>query len=117
MDGESTVLEETIDENYEPTEEEIAEYAKWLGMDVVADKHLLWVAREGLKAPLPPDWKPCQSPDGELYYFNFSTGESVWDHPCDEHYRAMYQVRSLDPRARPGLKLLKHRCLATGFEG
>ena len=73
--GESTVLEETIDENYEPTAEEIAEYAKWLGMDLEADKHLFWVAREGLKAPLPPDWKPCKSPDGEIYYFNFSNGE------------------------------------------
>eukprot|EP01043_Picozoa_sp_COSAG02_P066478 COSAG02_NODE_10363_length_1958_cov_370.780263_2_plen_179_part_01 len=89
--GESTVLEETIDENYEPTVEEIAEYAKWLGMDLEADKHLFWMAREGLKAPLPKEWKPCQSPEGELYYFNFTTGESVWDHPRDDHYRNMYQ--------------------------
>ena len=29
----SVILEEEIDENYEPTEEEIVEYAKWLGMD------------------------------------------------------------------------------------
>ena len=98
--GESTVLEETIDENYEPTEEEIKEYAKWLGMDLEADKHLFWVAREGLKAPLPSEWKPCQSPDGELYYFNFSSGESVWDHPCDDHYRNMYKVR-VPRRGRP----------------
>ena len=97
--GEVTVLEETIDENYEPTEEEIKEYAKWLGMDLEADKHLFWVAREGLKAPLPSEWKPCQSPDGELYYFNFSSGESVWDHPCDDHYRNMYKVRA--PRRVP----------------
>ena len=33
------------------------------------------MAREGLKAPLPPDWKPCKSPDGEIYSFNFSNGE------------------------------------------
>ena len=25
-----------------------------------------------------------------MYYFNFSTGESVWDHPCDEYYRKLY---------------------------
>jgi centrosomal protein CEP164 len=49
--AESTVLEETIDANYEPTKDEIDEYAKWLGMDPVADQHLFWVAREGLKAP------------------------------------------------------------------
>jgi hypothetical protein len=28
-----------------------------------------------------------QAPKGEIYYFNFSTGESIWDHPCDEHFR------------------------------
>ena len=30
-----------------------------------------------------------QDPSGEIYYFNFSTGDSVWDHPCDEHFREM----------------------------
>jgi centrosomal protein CEP164 len=103
--AESTVLEETIDENYEPTAEEIAEYAKWLGMDLEADKHLFWVAREGLKAPLPSEWKPCQSPEGELYYFNFQSGESVWDHPCDEHYRSMYQEeKKKNPKPAPETK-------------
>ena len=26
---------------------------------------------------------------GEIYYFNFSSGQSTWDHPCDEHYRRL----------------------------
>ena len=43
--------------------------------DLEADEELFWLARECLKAPLPPDWKPCESPEGELYYFNFSNGE------------------------------------------
>ena len=30
--AESVVLEEEIDQNYEPTQEEIIEYATWLGM-------------------------------------------------------------------------------------
>lgn len=25
-----------------------------------------------------------------MYYFNFQSGESVWDHPCDEYYRKLY---------------------------
>ena len=87
----SVVLEEEIDENYEPTEEEILEYAGWLEMDLEREKDLLWIASEGLKAPLPEDWKPCRSPEGDIYYFNFSTGESVWDHPCDEYYRKLYR--------------------------
>jgi len=27
----------------------------------------------------------------EIYYFNFATGESTWDHPCDEFYRTLYE--------------------------
>lgn len=30
-----------------------------------------------------------QDPKGDIYYFNFATGESIWDHPCDEFYRKM----------------------------
>ena len=43
------VLEETIDPLYEPSENEVIEYAEWLGMDPHFDKDLLWIAREGLK--------------------------------------------------------------------
>ena len=32
--GESVVLEELIDENYEPSQREVLEYAKWLGIDL-----------------------------------------------------------------------------------
>jgi centrosomal protein CEP164 len=80
------VLEEEIDVNYEPTEEELLEYATWLGMNLPEESELLWVAREGLKAPLPEHWKPCRSEDDEIYYFNFQSGESVWEHPCDDYY-------------------------------
>lgn len=36
---------------------EVLEYAKFLSMDPVKDKEFLWIAREGLKAPLPEHWK------------------------------------------------------------
>lgn len=82
------VLDEEVNPNYEPTEKEVLEYADWLGMDLQEDADLLWIAKEGLKAPLPKAWKPCQVGEGgEIFYFNYETGESVWDHPCDEHYR------------------------------
>ena len=72
--GDSIILEEEIDPNYEPTEDEVIEYAKWLGMDLDGDKDLWWIAREGLKAPLPENWKPCKTTDTEeIYYFNFAT--------------------------------------------
>ena len=65
------IMEEELDEDYEPTEPEIVEYAKYLGMDIRIDKDLFYIAKEGLKAPLPGRWKPCKSPGGNIYYFNF----------------------------------------------
>ena len=98
--GDSIILEEEIDPNYVPSQDEIDEYAKWLGMDLSTDKDLQWIAREGLKAPLPEHWKPCKTTDtDEIYYFNFSSGESTWDHPCDEYYRTLYEV----PPRRPAV--------------
>ena len=94
----SVILEEEIPENYEPTEEEILEYAKWLGMDIETEKDLFWIAREGLKAPLPENWKPCKTGAEEIYYFNFASGESVWDHPCDEYYRKVHLPLLLCPQ-------------------
>ena len=48
--------------------------------------------QEGLMAPLPKNWKPCKTKDTEdIYYFNFSTGESTWDHPCDGYYKRLYE--------------------------
>lgn len=40
------------------TTAEVLEYCKVIGLDPVAERDLLYIAREGIKAPLPPDWKP-----------------------------------------------------------
>ncbi|XP_029964911.1 centrosomal protein of 164 kDa isoform X1 [Salarias fasciatus] len=87
--GDQLILEEDYDENYIASEQEIFEYAREIGIDPDTEPDLLWLAREGIVAPLPPEWKPCQDVTGEIYYFNFSTGQSTWDHPCDEHYRRL----------------------------
>ena len=59
-------------------------------MDLEAEKDLMWIAREA-QARLPEHWKPCKTPGtGDIYYFNFQTGDSVWEHPCDEHYKSLY---------------------------
>ena len=84
---ESVVLEEDIDPNYEPTNEELNEYAESLGLRLPDDNDLMYLAREGIKARLPKEWKPCQTRGEEIYYFNFETGESVWEHPCDTYYK------------------------------
>ncbi|XP_078140487.1 uncharacterized protein cep164 isoform X1 [Centroberyx gerrardi] len=87
--GDQLILEEDYDENYIPSEQEIHEYAREIGIDPDSEPELLWLAREGMVAPLPHEWKPCQDVTGDVYYFNFSSGQSTWDHPCDEHYRRL----------------------------
>ncbi|RVE64376.1 hypothetical protein OJAV_G00125140 [Oryzias javanicus] len=87
--GDQLILEEEYDENFIPSDKEIHEYAREIGIDPDKEPQLLWLAKEGIKAPLPPEWKPCQDVTGDIYYFNFSTGQSTWDHPCDEHYRQL----------------------------
>merc|ERR1719401_2050733 len=79
-------------------------------MDPDADRALIWIAEAGLKAPLPRNWRPCRSADGEIFYFNCSTGQSVWGHPCDEQFRELFRIHKLarapqapaEPRAAKG---------------
>jgi len=88
--GQIAILQEKVDEGYEPTDKEIHDYAEWLGMDAEKDADLLWIAREGLKTPLPKPWQPCESASGDIFYFNPESGESKWDHPCDDELRQCY---------------------------
>lgn len=37
---------------------ELLEYAEKIGIDISKEKHLLYIAREGLLAELPNGWKP-----------------------------------------------------------
>jgi len=77
-----------VDQSFVPTEGEIDEYADWLGMDKETEADLRWIAKEALQALLPGPWQPCEAGD-EVFYFNSETGQSVWEHPCDQHYMAL----------------------------
>ncbi|NXJ22094.1 CE164 protein, partial [Dicrurus megarhynchus] len=65
-------------------------FAPIIGIDPDTESELLWLARECLVTPLPLEWKACQNTTGgEIYFFNFKNGRSMWEHPCDEHYRQL----------------------------
>lgn len=89
---EGTADMEKLEEEYEPTAKELHDYALWLGMDPDKDSDLLWIARQGLKTPLPCPWKACESASGDIFYFNPQTGTSTWDHPCDEELRRLFKT-------------------------
>jgi hypothetical protein len=86
-DSGSMILEEEIEEGYEPSEVDILEYAKFLGMDPSKDNKYVYLAKEGLKAPLPEPWKPYKNSKGHISYINVSTREFVTEHPCDIIYK------------------------------
>ena len=94
------VLEEA-GSDYEPTYEETVAYARWLGIKPHEDARMMRIAKDGLRAKLPPDWKPCRTGDGQVYYFNFTTGESDWDHPCDGMFRAKVEAERLRAAEAP----------------
>lgn len=60
-------------------------------MNLREDQDLLYIAKEGLKAPLPENYKPYKRRTGEIVYVNLKTNEFQEEHPCDEYYRNLYQ--------------------------
>ncbi|CAE7882019.1 Cep164, partial [Symbiodinium microadriaticum] len=82
-----------------PNEEEVLEYAEYLGIDLDREKDLLWIAREGVTAPVPAPWKACTENGDDIFYFNFETGDSIWDHPSDEHYKKLLHEKRLEKSA------------------
>jgi hypothetical protein len=58
-------------------------------MDLAQDQDLLWIARDGLMAPLPVGWILCQA-DGDVFYYNTDTKQSLGENPLDEELKQMY---------------------------
>ncbi|XP_046828745.1 golgin subfamily A member 4 isoform X2 [Vespa crabro] len=90
------VCREVFDETSHPSNEEVLDYAKRLGIDPDTEAHLLPLAREGLMAALPKGWVPCyHETSGAWYYYQASTSTTTWEHPLDSVYRELVdQVRS-----------------------
>ncbi|XP_065840709.1 centrosomal protein of 164 kDa-like isoform X2 [Oscarella lobularis] len=105
-DVKQVVLKEEYDTSYEPNSGDINDYCDVIGLNLEEDPDLVWIAKEGLKAPLPANWKPVkdESGSGEIYYFNFATGDSSWDHPCDAHYRSLVEKEKAK-KAKTGMRL------------
>ena len=88
---------------------DILEAAKTLGLDVVRDTSLLWIAEELWLAPLPDGWHECVDEEGRLYYANAiagaddgaldanddADGEGLvkWSHPLEDYYRGLVLMR------------------------
>ena len=59
-------------------------------MDLEKDKEFLFIAQEGLKAPVPEPWETYQDDNDEIFYVNSQTNQKMYDHPLDEQYRQKF---------------------------
>jgi len=86
----------------EPSALEIVKFAAYLGMDLAKDSHLLWIAQEALRAPLPENWKASTDQQGRTVYTNFVTQLQTFEHPMDEYYRYLYLKKKLESEGTLG---------------
>lgn len=78
---------------------EIVRFAIHLGMDLRDDVHLLWIAEEALRAPLPEHWEAIVDPFGRPQYKNKINQSVSLEHPMDEYYRYLYLKKKLESDA------------------
>merc|ERR1719223_2372577 len=74
-----------------PSGPELIAYARYLGIDPVADHDLLWIAVEALEAPLPSDWTEHFDSNERVFYYNATMRVSSWTHPLEQKYRDTYK--------------------------
>mmetsp|Transcript_65036 Transcript_65036/g.102424 ORF Transcript_65036/g.102424 Transcript_65036/m.102424 type:complete len:469 (+) Transcript_65036:103-1509(+) len=79
-------------EGLKPSGPELIAYARYLGIDPVADHDLLWVAIEALEAPLPSDWTEHKDSNDRVFYYNATMRVSSWTHPLEHIYRETYKT-------------------------
>mmetsp|Transcript_28420 Transcript_28420/g.47719 ORF Transcript_28420/g.47719 Transcript_28420/m.47719 type:complete len:493 (+) Transcript_28420:564-2042(+) len=72
---------------------EVAEVARRLGIDMVFDSDLLYIAEDLLKATLPDDWELHRDANSKAYYHNIMTSLTQWAHPLEMYYRGLVFMR------------------------
>jgi Ca2+-binding EF-hand superfamily protein len=68
---------------------DIIHMAEYLGIRVLSEQSLLWIASDAFVAPLPPGWVTHKDSDGRLFFHNNTNNSSQWDHPLDGHFRKL----------------------------
>jgi hypothetical protein len=68
---------------------EVISMAEYLGILPISEQHLLWIAADALKAPIPLNWTAQTDKQGRTFFYNHINNESTWDHPLDSHFRGL----------------------------
>lgn len=67
--------------------EELISMCEYLGIGIISEPNMIWIASDALKAPLPVNWTAQKDSQGRTYFYNQLTNQSRWEHPLDPHFR------------------------------
>ena len=74
------------------SDQEISDYAEYIGMDTATDSPLLWIAEQAACTPLPHGWVEMADHTGRPFFFNRAAGVASYEHPHDKDFRALYEL-------------------------
>ena len=69
--------------------EELISMCEYLGIRVLSEPNMVWIAADALKAPLPVSWTAQRDANGRTFFFNHLTNQSRLEHPLDPHFRKL----------------------------
>jgi hypothetical protein len=77
--------EDVSDDN--AVSDELINMCEYLGICVLSEENMIWIASDALRAPLPVNWTAQKDSHGKTYFYNHLTNQSQWEHPLDPHFR------------------------------
>eukprot|EP01051_Picozoa_sp_SAG22_P001416 SAG22_NODE_55_length_23749_cov_24.622918_8_plen_1706_part_00 len=102
-----------------PTAAEVAAFgAEALGLDVLAERELLYLAEAALVAPLPLGWGQGEDSQGQILFLPLEGGGEVWqrEHPFLPHFRKLIE-KQRGMRAEREAKARREKAAADGGSG
>jgi len=82
------LLSGTCQEQHSTRSRELTRCPVLAGIDPAKEPELLWIAEEGIRAPLPLGYSSHME-NGEIYFYHDESKKSSWEHPLDSHYKAL----------------------------
>lgn len=69
--------------------EELISMCEYLGIRVLSEPNMVWIAADALKAPLPVSWTAQKDSSGRTYFYNHLNNQTKLEHPLDPHFRKL----------------------------
>jgi len=90
-----------LDSNEMLLPEDVLAKAERLGINIDKETHLLWIARQALLTPLPPDWEfSWVAEEGRSLYHNLITSDKTVSHPANDYFKQMVSNQRTKPSPR-----------------